>query len=194
MTSSSTHSPPQATSDALVRIAGDLKGTLTMDLAAGTHTAKLQWRTFGNSTMSWRTFNTLLNGFGGGRQLLVIVHARNKDPILAVPTTNVTTQEDVSIAIAGISVADTDDRVGVSEEVAVTVAVQSGTLSLGKTAGVSFSLGDGTDDPVLAFSGSIANVNAALASLTYKGLLDFYGLDSVTVTVDDQGLLFSPLI
>ena len=124
--------------------------------------------------------------------MLVIVHARNKDPILAVPTTNVTTQEDVSIAIAGISVADTDDRVGVSEEVAVTVAVQSGTLSLGTTAGVSFSLGDGTDDPVLAFSGSIANVNAALASVTYKGLLDFYGLDSVTVTVDDQGLFFSP--
>ena len=161
-----------------------------MDLAAGTHTAKLQWRTFGNSTMSWRTFNTLLNGFGGGRQLLVVVHARNKDPILVVPTANLTAQEDVGTAITGISVADTDDRAGVSEEVAVTIAVQSGTLSLGTTAGVSFSLGDGSNDPVLAFSGPIASVNAALATVTYKGLLDFYGTDSVTVTVDDQGLSF----
>src|SRR5262249_4114215 len=57
-------------------------------------------------------------------------------------------------------------------------------------AGLTFSVGDGTADKALTFTGSLAGVNTALASLVdvvTSSSQDFPGPDSITVTVDDQG-------
>ena len=52
---------------------------------------------------------------------------------------------------------------------------------------VAFSVGDGADDATMTFSGSIANINAALEGLTYTPNNDYNGTDTLTVTTNDQG-------
>jgi large repetitive protein len=51
----------------------------------------------------------------------------------------------------------------------VTLSVEHGTLTLSDTTGLTFSVGDGSGDATLVFSGSLDDVNAALATLSYQG-------------------------
>jgi len=39
----------------------------------------------------------------------------------------------------------------------------------------------------MVFTGTLANVNAALATVTYRGNVEFSGSDTLSITVDDQG-------
>ena len=59
-----------------------------------------------------------------------------------------------------ISVADTDDT-----DVEVTLTATDGTLTLNGTTGLAFSNGDGSADTSMTFSGTLADVNAALDGL-----------------------------
>ena len=59
-------------------------------------------------------------------------------------------------------------------------------VTLGSKDGLTFGTGDGVEDELMQFVGVLPNVNAALASLTYRGLLDFNGADNITITVSDQ--------
>ena len=81
---------------------------------------------------------------------------------------------------AAITVSDPDGG-----NVTVTLAVEQGTLSLSGVAGLSFSAGDGTGDAAMTFSGSIADVNAALTGLVYRGTASYSGTDTLTVTTTD---------
>ena len=153
-------------SSALVRVVENLKGSLALPLAGGTHTAKLQWRTLGNSTMMWSSFKRVLDGFGGGRQLLAVVHAENMQPVISAPDTAYTL-EDVEQFISGIHVVDEDIHLTPDAEVAVRISATSGTVSLLENEGLSFTLGDGDKDQVVAFSGDIHQVNAALQTIKY---------------------------
>ena len=92
------------------------------------------------------------------------------------------TNEDTALAITGITLADPDAGSG---GLSVTLAVTNGALTLNQTTGLAFTDsfgGDGT----LAFSGTIAALNAAFAAgLVYDPDADFYGTDGLTLTVDD---------
>ena len=50
-----------------------------------------------------------------------------------------------------------------------------------------FSLGDGTDDPNMTFSGSIADVNAALENLTFIPTASYTGPASLRIQTSDLG-------
>ena len=90
--------------------------------------------------------------------------------------------EDVLLAIAGIGVSDVDAG---TRNLDVLLTVAHGTLSLsGTPAGVSVT-GSGTAS--LRLTGSIANLNAALALLQYLGNQDYNGQDLLTVTTSDLG-------
>ena len=65
--------------------------------------------------------------------------------------------------------------------VAVTVSVTNGALTLAQVGWLTFSSGDGVDDPTMTFTGSVAYVNEALASITYQPSHDFSGLETLTV-------------
>ncbi|MBX9582155.1 MAG: hypothetical protein K2X87_17765 [Gemmataceae bacterium] len=83
-----------------------------------------------------------------------------------------------------ITVADPDAG---SAAVKLTLAADAGTLTLATTAGLTFITGDGTADPTMTFTGTLASLNAALAGLTYSRPTGAYASATITVTVDDQG-------
>ena len=91
--------------------------------------------------------------------------------------------EDTSGLFTGLSIADPD--VGASD-ISVTLDVANGDLALTSIAGLTQTDADGTDG-TLAFSGSLADVNAALAGLEYTGDADFNGQDFLNIAVDDGG-------
>jgi len=68
----------------------------------------------------------------------------------------------------------------------VTLDVANGDLALLSTAGLTLTDGDGTDG-TLAFSGSLADINAALAQLQYTGNQDYNGTDTLNIAVNDGG-------
>jgi hypothetical protein len=103
----------------------------------------------------------------------------NQSPTLAVPPAQ-TAYEDVDKAITGIIVGDPDGG-----SLTVTLAVGHGKLTLGTTSGLTVS-GNGTG--VVTLSGSIAHLNAALASLVYRGSLNYSGADTLSLTASDGSL------
>ncbi|MCY2987328.1 MAG: hypothetical protein NTY19_05610, partial [Planctomycetota bacterium] len=77
----------------------------------------------------------------------------------------------------------------------VTLNVGQGVLTLGSTAGLTFSVGTGANDRTLQFTGTLADLNAALVGLTYRGDRDYntgdpedgIRTDKLVVTVNDWG-------
>ena len=100
-----------------------------------------------------------------------------------------TTDEDpVTLSAAGnnrLSISDVDAGSGI---VRVTLTGGSGVVTLGSRSGLTFTVGDGTADPVMTFSGTIAAINTALASVTFRPDDFFSGDATLTVTTSDQGL------
>jgi hypothetical protein len=94
-------------------------------------------------------------------------------PSVSVPEQ--TAFENVDQTLGGISVSGDGD-------LSVNLAVGAGTLTLGDASGVSVQHnGPGS----VTLSGNADALNAALATLTYRGNLDVSGLDTLTVTLTD---------
>ncbi len=53
--------------------------------------------------------------------------------------------------------------------------------------GVTFTSGDGTDDAAMKFTGTVAEINAALEGLTFQPTASYVGSASIQVSVDDLG-------
>ncbi|MGI8905333.1 MAG: beta strand repeat-containing protein [Candidatus Sumerlaeaceae bacterium] len=112
----------------------------------------------------------------------ITISAINDAPVLSVPASS-SGNEDASIAISGISVADAD--LGTSPAQA-TLGVTNGVLNLGSTVGLGFTSGaNGTS--TMTFSGSLANVNSALSGLSYLANLNYNGSDTLSITISDLG-------
>ncbi|MGI4732982.1 MAG: Ig-like domain-containing protein [Janthinobacterium lividum] len=91
-----------------------------------------------------------------------------------------TTLEDHSLAITGLSFADVDAS-GAMET--VTLSVAHGTLTLPTTDGLTVS-GDGH---ALVLTGTLAAINAAVATIGYQPDADYNGQDTLSVDVNDNG-------
>lgn len=120
----------------------------------------------------------------------ITVAAVNDAPINAVPTSQSINEDTNLVFNSGngnaISISDVDvsEGDGIAQ---VTLSVTKGVLTLSQTTGLSFSEGIGTGDSIVTFSGSIANINAALSGLIYRGNLNFNGVDTLTVLTSDRG-------
>jgi VCBS repeat-containing protein len=68
----------------------------------------------------------------------------------------------------------------------VSLSVGNGTLELLSSTGLTVTDADGSDG-TLAFSGTLSDINAALAALQYTGNADFNGTDALSITVSDNG-------
>ena len=118
--------------------------------------------------------------------MAITVNAVNDAPVNAVPGAQ-SVNEDTDLVLSGanaLSISDLDIGGG---NATVTLSVLSGVLTLSTTAGLAFSVGDGTSDATMTFSGTVGAINAALNGLVYRGNLDASGLDTLTLTTDDQG-------
>lgn len=138
-----------------------------------------------NGTDHLHLLSSDLGNFGTGgaltdsEALTIVVNAVNDAPTLTVPAGQ-TALEDVDKAISGITVADPDGG-----SLTVTLAVSHGTLTLGTTTGLTVK---GNRSGVVTLSGSIANLNAALASLLYCSRLNCSGADTLSITASDGSL------
>ena len=83
-----------------------------------------------------------------------------------------------AISFADVNAGSTTESLGLS--------VSHGTLTLGSTTGVTFKTGK-NDTASFTVTGTVANLKAALAGLTYKPTAAYWGLDSLAITVADSG-------
>ncbi|MDO9386659.1 MAG: type I secretion C-terminal target domain-containing protein, partial [Thiobacillus sp.] len=128
----------------------------------------------GAATISY----TVSDGNGGSSSASVTVNVTpvNDAPVNTLPS-SFTTNEDISLKLSGLSVADIDAGSGT---IAVTLAVNSGTLTAADSGGVAVA-GSGTGSIVL--SGTLASINAYLAAAASQPTFVPVANDSGTVTL-----------
>ncbi|MGV8803354.1 MAG: cadherin-like domain-containing protein, partial [Polaromonas sp.] len=132
----------------------------------------------GNNTLT-KTFNINISG-------------TNDAPVLSAPATLTVAEDSSNTAISGVSVADSDDF-GAVEKVTLDLGSSAkGTITLGSITGLTFSTGDGTTDTKMVFTGTKANINAALATLKFTPTANTNTVgagneQSLLITIDDQG-------
>jgi phosphodiesterase/alkaline phosphatase D-like protein len=137
------------------------------------------------------SFNFTVNDAGLGTvaaTMTINVTPVNDAPVLTVPGTQ-TTDEDIAVAITGISVSDVDVNEGTGAE-QVTLSVNSGTLTVSTSVagGLSAAQISGNVSASIVLQGPIAQVNATLAAgVTYLGNLNFHGTDTLAVVANDLG-------
>jgi hypothetical protein len=81
-----------------------------------------------------------------------------------------------------ISISDADAG---ASSVQVQLVTTNGTTSLSGTGGLSFTVGDGTADGAMTFTGTVTNINLRLAGLSFTPA--GYGASSLQIITSDQG-------
>jgi len=134
-------------------------------------------------TTGARTIRYALTDGDGGTSAnydtTVTVSGVNDAPVNTVPGAQ-KVAEDTPLAISGVSVMDVDGNLD-----AVQLAVGNGTLNLTIVGAASITSGS-NGSATLTLSGSQADINATLASLSYQGRANFNGADTLTVTSSDS--------
>ena len=120
--------------------------------------------------------------------ITINVAAANDAPISNVPAAQAGT-EDVTLVFSvangnALTVTDVDAGAGALE---ITLTAANGALTLASLTGLSFSVGDGSADAAMTFTGSIADISAALDGLAFVPTANFNGAATLTLGVDDQG-------
>ncbi len=92
------------------------------------------------------------------------------------------TDEDSPLTITGVSLSDPDAG---SSPLTVGLSVVNGTLAFANASGLVFTDADGSDGR-LSFSGTLSALNAAFAAgLVYTPDANFFGSDTLSISVDD---------
>ena len=136
-----------------------------------------------NDTITVNPVNNEDNtGSGGDLTDNNSIEAVNEAPALSVPGAQ-TMDEDSSITINGTSITDIDVA---GSELEVTLSVSDGIITLASSNNLTFSAGgNGMDN--MTFTATLADINTAIASLTYQGDAEFSGADTLNISVNDQG-------
>ena len=71
--------------------------------------------------------------------------------------------------------------------VQLSLTATEGTLTLATIGGLGFTIGDGTGDSTMTFTGSQADINAALNGLRFTSTTGFVGSAALSVMISDQG-------
>ena len=87
----------------------------------------------------------------------------------------------------GLLLRDPDTAAAPDAPAQLTASVSEGTVSLGQIQGLTFSVGNGTDDTTFTATGTLADLGAAINGLSYTPDADFSGTDLLQVTLDDLG-------
>lgn len=169
-----------------------LTGTLTQlnEFLAGNNGSTLTYSVSGDTPAVTATLTITANdgALTGNDTATINVAAVNDAPVNTVPGAQVTTEDTALVFSAGnvnqIQISDIDAAAGTLE---ITLSVTNGTLTLAGTTGLSFTTGDGTADSTLVFTGTLANINAALATLTYNPTANYSGSAVLSITTSDLG-------
>ena len=118
----------------------------------------------------------------------ITITAVNDPPVNSVPGGQSTAKNVTKVFSAGngnlISISDLDAG---AATVQVQLVATSGTITLSSSAGLAFSVGDGTNDATMTFTGAIATVNSRLAGLSFIPTNNFVGAASLQIVTNDLG-------
>jgi len=115
----------------------------------------------------------------------VTVDAVNDAPSVTAPATRITTENRQVVFLPGqVRIADVDAG---AAPLQVTITAVNGLVSVGGTAGLTFTTGDGRSDSMMTFSGTLATINATLNNVRFMPTANFTGLAQMTLQVSDAG-------
>ena len=103
----------------------------------------------------------------------------NVAPVNTVPAATQTVAEDTQQAITGISVSDADGNLATTQ-----ISVLNGNLNVTLSGGATITAG-ANNSATMTLSGTQAQINAALATIQYKGAANYNGNDTLTVLSTD---------
>ncbi|MEY9833820.1 VCBS repeat-containing protein [Sinorhizobium fredii] len=120
----------------------------------------------------------IVDGHGGAvaQTATITITGANDAPVNTVPVSQ-TVGSNTATPITGVAVADID-----SDNVTTTLSVSSGKLTVGTGGGFTVN-NNGTNK--VTISGTLAQVNAALATLSYLSNTNYSGADTLTVVTSD---------
>jgi hypothetical protein len=84
----------------------------------------------------------------------------------------------------GITISDPDAD---TNPIEITLTATCGAITLGSTAGLTFTAGDGNGDPTMTFTGTITSINAALEGMMFTVEPGCTGSATLVVSVNDLG-------
>jgi VCBS repeat-containing protein len=147
--------------------------------------AAIEYLAAGQTKTERFTFDVQDNhGASVAKTVEVTLTGTNDAPLIATGGA-VTTAEDTARTIASISVSDVDAG---SDPLVVSLSVAHGALALASSAGLTVIDGNGSDGTI-AFSGSLAAIDAALAAgVSYLPSANFNGSDGLVITANDQAV------
>ncbi|EQC42553.1 hypothetical protein SDRG_00283 [Saprolegnia diclina VS20] len=164
------------------------------------YTPPTNW--FGNATLTMavqdQTMYLIEPTFPAPTTVVVAMHYTPVAPTITLPLGQTAIAEGATGAITGLRIVG--DEVSYSvlglvpQTIAVALRVASGLVSLSSTSNLSFARGSGRKDAMMHFTGSLQDVNRALAVLVYTPDDDFNSLqhaESLDVVVENvaSGLL-----
>ncbi|WP_343993664.1 Ig-like domain-containing protein [Nocardioides dubius] len=167
-------------------------GTLTLDGEAtpAAYQAALRAVTYANGSEAPNTAGRTLSvhvvddaGLDDSATRAVSVQAVNDAPVITAPA-SFSALEDAAAQLSGLSLADVDAG---TSPLSVALAVVHGRLDLSSITGLTFLVGDGSSDAAMSFEGTLADVNAALAGMSYLANANYSGPETLSITVGDLG-------
>ncbi len=134
-------------------------------------------------TLSWTVFDGLINSNPVTSTVTVI--GANDAPQNGLPSAQ-SVNEDTNLSITGLSVTDPDADPA-SHVLTTTLSVSNGTLTVLSAGGATVG-GSGT--ATVTLTGTSSQINTTLGApnnVVYRGVLNYFGGDSLTVTTNDGG-------
>ena len=116
----------------------------------------------------------------------ITVTAVNDAPVNALPSAPNVNEDAVLTLSGGGAIAISDIDAG-TNPVRVALTAANGTMTLNGTSGLAFTLGDGTADTAMTFTGTVSAINTALGGMTFTPTPNFAGSASIQVVTNDQG-------
>ena len=169
-----------------------LTGTVAQlnELFAGNGGSTLTYRLSGDTPVASRllTISASDGSLLGSDTAVINITAINDAPVNTVPGAQIT-DENVPLIFSSangnqIQINDLDAG---ANDLEVTLSVTNGTLTLASVTGLGFTSGDGTADASMVLRGTLANINSALASITFTPTTNFNGSSVLTINTSDLG-------
>ena len=109
------------------------------------------------------------------------------ESVTPVANLSMNQEEVLTLNQANSALFSIDDPDASTGELEVTVTMTEGTLTLAQTTGLTFTTGDGTDDALMVFTGTLTDINAALDGANFTPTAYWSGTANIQIDVDDQG-------
>jgi hypothetical protein len=146
----------------------------------------------GSASLSITTNDKGFTGSGGAKTdtdtIAINVNPVNDAPVITVPGPQSTVENTpLTFAVGFNNRISLDDVDAGNSPLKMTISVTNGTFSLNGNNGLTFTTGDGVDDPAMVFTGTLTWINSAIHGLTFKPAQGFSGAAGLSITADDQG-------